>query len=140
MVETMAESRRATKAALKPFVGKWIIVEMEQWDQEYIDMEIPGHFTFRKDGTGHFQFGLVRGEMDCRAQNVSGRVRIEFSWNGSDELDPALGRGWAWIDHEELQGRIFFHLGELLDAPHIYRFAFLNSWNYAGQVCEIGAS
>jgi hypothetical protein len=45
------------KAKLKPFVGKWIVVEMEAWDQDFVNMEVPGHFTFRKDGTGHFQFG-----------------------------------------------------------------------------------
>mgnify|MGYP000847101642 CR=1 FL=1 len=108
----MAESRRAMKAALKPFVGKWIIVEMEEWDQEYVDMEVPGHFTFRKDGTGHFQFGLVRGEMDCRVENAAGKARIEFSWEGNAEMDPALGRGWVWIEREELHGRIFFHMGD----------------------------
>jgi hypothetical protein len=52
----------AMKTSFKPFVGKWSIVEMEAWDQEYIDMEVPGHFTFNKDGTGHFQFGLVQGD------------------------------------------------------------------------------
>jgi hypothetical protein len=108
----MTESKRAMKAALKPFVGKWVILEMMTWDQEFVNMEGPGHFTFGKDGTGHFRFGLVRGEMDCRMENVSGRWRIEFSWEGSNELDPATGRGWAWLDHEELQGRIFFHLGD----------------------------
>jgi hypothetical protein len=100
------------KAKLKPFVGKWIIVEMEVWDQEFVNMEVPGHFTFRKDGTGHFQFGLVQGEMDCRLENASGKARIDFSWEGQDELDPAMGRGWALIENEELQGRIFFHMGD----------------------------
>jgi len=52
-MEKVAESKRAMKAALKPFVGKWVIVEMETWDQEFVNMEGPGHFTFRKDGTGH---------------------------------------------------------------------------------------
>ena len=111
-MEKMAESKRAMKAALKPFVGKWIIVEMEAWDQEFVNMEGPGHFTFSKDGTGHFRFGLVRGEMDCRMDNAAGKARIEFTWEGNDELDPALGRGWAWIEQDELQGRIFFHMGD----------------------------
>jgi len=26
------------KAKLKPFVGKWILVEMEAWDQEFVNM------------------------------------------------------------------------------------------------------
>lgn len=100
------------KTKFKPFIGKWLIVEMEAWDQEYVNMEVPGHFTFNKDGTGHFQFGLVRGEMDCKIETVNGRDRIEFSWEGQDELDPASGRGWAAIDNNELHGRIFFHMGD----------------------------
>jgi len=27
------------------FVGRWKITEMEQWDQDYIDMEEPGIIT-----------------------------------------------------------------------------------------------
>ena len=29
------------KAKLKPFIGKWIIAEMEAWDQEFVNMEVP---------------------------------------------------------------------------------------------------
>ena len=32
----------------KAYVGKWRIVEMEQWDKDFIDEEVPGHFTIRK--------------------------------------------------------------------------------------------
>ena len=60
---------------------------------------------------GHFQFGLVRGEMDCKLKTVDDRERIEFHWEGQDELDPASGRGWAVIENEELHGRILFHQG-----------------------------
>lgn len=97
---------------IKPFVGKWSILEMEAWDREYVNMEVPGYFSFNKDGRGSFQFGLVRGEMDCRLENVGGKARIEFSWEGQDELDPVNGRGWAVIEDEELRGRIFLHLGD----------------------------
>ena len=100
------------KAKPNLFVGKWSIVEMEAWDQEYVNMEVPGHFTFERDGMGHFQFGLVQGEMDCRVETVDGRERIEFSWEGQEELDMASGRGWAVIENKELHGRIFFHLGD----------------------------
>jgi len=87
-------------------------MEMEVWDQDYVNIEVPGHFTFHKDGSGHFQFGLVQGEMDCRLENANGKARIEFSWEGQEELDPASGRGWAMIENEELKGRIFFHQGD----------------------------
>lgn len=73
---------------------------------------VSGHFTFKKDGTGHFHFGLVQGEMDCCIERDNGRERIKFSWEGQEELGPANGRGWAVIENEELHGRIFFHQGD----------------------------
>lgn len=100
------------KTKIKPFIGKWIILEMEAWDQEFVNMEVQGHFTFKKDGTGHFQFGLVRGEMDCYAEIINGRERIEFSWEGQSELDPESGRGWVEIENGEMNGRIFFYHGD----------------------------
>ena len=85
---------------------------MDAWDQAYVNMDVRGHFTFKKDGTGLFQFGLVQGEMDCRVESGERGARIEFSWEGQDELDPASGRGWAVIENAELHGRIFFHQGD----------------------------
>ena len=29
------------KTKLKPFIGKWIIAEMEAWDREFVNMEVP---------------------------------------------------------------------------------------------------
>ena len=66
---------------------------MEAWDQEYVNME-------------------VQGQMDCRIETDGGKERVEFSWEGQDELDPASGRGGAVIENGELHGRIFFHLGD----------------------------
>jgi hypothetical protein len=54
----------------------------------------PAERGFRKDGAGHFQFGLVQGDMDRRLENASGKGRIEFSRERQDELDAASGRGW----------------------------------------------
>jgi hypothetical protein len=70
------------KTEIQPFIGKWSIIEMEVWDQEYVNMEVPGHFTFKKEGMGHFQFGLVQGGMDCRVETLDARERIECSWEG----------------------------------------------------------
>jgi hypothetical protein len=100
------------KGTMKAFVGTWHIVEMDTWDQEYVNMEGPGHFTFKKGGLGNFHFGLVEGEMDCRIERHNGEDRIEFTWEGQVEMDSACGRGWAVIEEGELRGRIFFHLGD----------------------------
>jgi hypothetical protein len=81
---------------------------MEMWNQDFIDMEVSGHFTFEKDGHDHFQFGLVQGDMGGRLEGS----RVEFSWSGNDEMDEASGRGWARIEHGELIGSILFHRGD----------------------------
>ena len=65
--------------AARVFVGHWRITEMEEWDADYFDMEAPAHITIRKDLTGEFQFGLVRGELDGRVASVEGLPRFEFS-------------------------------------------------------------
>jgi uncharacterized protein YndB with AHSA1/START domain len=96
----------------RQFPGKWRITEMEQWDRKYIDMVVPGHFTFGKNGMGEFQFGTVRGEMDCRMEKREGRDRLEFTWEGDEEGHPACGRGWAEVEGKEMKGRLFFHLGD----------------------------
>jgi hypothetical protein len=95
-----------------PFRGKWRIVEMEQWDREYIDLIVPGHITFDDDGNGSFQFGTVEGWLDCRFQSVDGVERVEFSWEGVSENDQACGRGWAAIQDGELRGRLFIHASD----------------------------
>ena len=46
------------------------------------------------------------------------RVCVEFTWAGSDDSDPASGRGWAaHVDSRTLEGRISFHLGDDTTRP-----------------------
>lgn len=94
------------------FIGKWRITEMESWDADYFDMEVPAHLTIRKDLTGEFQFGLVQGELDGRVESNGDETRFEFSWSGFDENDPMTGRGWLQIIGDQAEGRIFMHLGD----------------------------
>ncbi len=96
----------------KAYVGKWCLMEMEQWDKEYIDLVVPGHLTIEKDGTGSLQFGAVEVEVDCRLESINGIERLDFSFEGSDEGDPVCGRGWAQVSGRTMEGRIFFHLGD----------------------------
>ena len=92
-------------------LGKWHITEMDLWDQDYIDMETDGYFSFQKDNIGDFQFGLVQGGIDYRIEKFGSKERLEFSWIGEDEGSPVSGRGWSVIKHGILEGRIYFHLG-----------------------------
>lgn len=101
-----------TKKPSAPFIGRWRIVEMEQWDHEFIDLEGPGHITFAKGGNGSFHFGAVQGYLDCRVEELTEGQRVQFSWMGNDEMDPVFGRGWAVLRNGELHGHLYFHLGD----------------------------
>jgi hypothetical protein len=71
-------------------------------------MLVPAHMTFDATG-GRFEMLCVVGEMDCRFKGS----RVEFSWTGNDEMDPASGRGWGEIAKDgKLRGRIYFHHGD----------------------------
>jgi len=99
------------KVTPNPFVGLWRIVEMEQWDQAFIDLEGPGYIKFSKVGIGEFRFGAVRGDMDCRLTTSPDRACVHFSWVGNDEEDQVAGRGQAAIRNGELFGHLYFHRG-----------------------------
>lgn len=94
------------------FLGTWQIAEMEAWDQDYIDAEIPGFISFDQRGMGEFHFGYVHGYMDCHYTKRDGNEAVEFSWEGNDEMDPASGRGFATIKDGNLVGHLFFHEGD----------------------------
>jgi hypothetical protein len=94
-----------------PFTGRWRIVSMSAWDEDYINEEEEGFFEFDDKGGGEFHFGYVHGQMDCRLTTRDGEPAVEWTWDGNDEMDPAQGRGWAVVKGDELHGMIFFHSG-----------------------------
>src|SRR5687767_6946868 len=95
-----------------PFAGRWRITHMDQWELDFVDAEVEGYFEFDPEGGGEFQFGYVRGFMDCRPGTRDGLACVEWTWDGSDELDPAQGRGWAVLQDGRLHGVIVFHQGD----------------------------
>jgi hypothetical protein len=94
------------------YLGRWRIVEMEMWDQDYIDIEVPGYILFDENDLGEFQFGTVEGSLDYRIEPYEETERLEFSWSGSAEMDPISGRGWAIIKEGKLHGRLSVHQGD----------------------------
>lgn len=92
----------------KSLAGCWRIVWMSEWDQDYVDLEVPGYITLAATGLGNFQFGLVTGEIDWKFQGQ----QIHFAWTGSCEGDDMSGCGQAEIVGNELQGHLYIHLGD----------------------------
>jgi hypothetical protein len=100
----------AKRKSRNPFQGRWRITWMEQWD--FVDEEVEGFFEFSPNNLGSFQFGTVRGDVDYRVGTRNSKPAVEFSWEGRDEMDPVLGRGWAVLGGDEIEGVIFFHHGD----------------------------
>ena len=96
-----------------PVSGRYRIVEMPDFDPEYVDEETEAFIRFDHGGRSEFHFGYVHGFIDYRATEREGKPAVEWSWDGNDEHHPAMGRGWAVPDEDgQLSGVIFFHQGD----------------------------
>lgn len=85
---------------------------MSAWDQDFVDEEEEGYIEFDNLGSGEFHFGYVHGQMDCRLTIRDSESAVEWTWDGNDEMTPAMGRGWAVVKGGELHGMIFFLGGD----------------------------
>ncbi|MBN2023964.1 MAG: hypothetical protein JW809_14365 [Pirellulales bacterium] len=65
-----------------------------------------------KRGLGQFQFAYTQGQIDYRLGQRDGKPAVEFSWDGSADMDAAQGRGWLVLDGDELKGMFYLHLGD----------------------------
>ena len=107
-----------------PFIGEWHITQMDKWDKKAINLVSQANIIFNDDDMGSFLFIAVRGFMDCRFSQRDGKPFVEFSWQGRDERDEALGRGWAMIAEDgSMNGHIFIHCSEdsSFKAHHVKR-------------------
>jgi len=102
----------AKRKSANPFLGRWFIEQMDQWDIEEESEELQAMIEFAPHDVARFQFAGVYGEVDYRLGQRDGRPAVEFSWEGHDEWDHLFGRGWAVVDGDALSGVIYFHLGD----------------------------
>jgi hypothetical protein len=91
--------------------GKWRVTHTPDHD-----MAGPrSYILFTRDG-GEFA-------LDCLTGSIQGRCEgdaVEFTWSGSDEMEPASGHGWAEKqDDGSLEGEICLDGGD--DIPFIAR-------------------
>ena len=84
--------------------GKWHVVEIPDYD-----MALRGaYIRFGKSG-GEFAFDCLTGSI----HGVCEGDAVEFTWEGSDQMDPASGRGWAELqDDGSLEGEICLNNGD----------------------------
>lgn len=95
------------------FQGRWRIVEMDNWSNDYLDLMETAHITFTDASDGEIAFGALIGWLDVRYGMRDGQPCAEFSWQGQDNTDSASGRGWLTMDEQgRILGRLFIHCGE----------------------------
>ena len=100
-------------AFAQAFAGRWRIVEMGNWDNDFLDLVEEAHIIFDGAADGEIVFGALKGFLDVRYGTRDGAAAAEFSWEGNDDNDPASGRGWAMLrtaDH--LVGHFYIHNGD----------------------------
>ncbi len=95
------------------FEGTWHIYEMENWDEDYFNMDVQAFVEVDGKGRGMFQFGLVSGNLDGEVVKEGKVERLEFTWEGNDEDDDASGSGWLKVKAgDKLDGYIKMHQGD----------------------------
>jgi hypothetical protein len=109
-----SETRRGRHAhdSRGPRLYFTVIVSMSAWDEDYFNEEVQAFIEFEDEMMGRFQFGAVRGFIDCRYDTRGGLPAVEFSWEGQNDSDPGCGRGWGVLRDGGIEGRLFFHTGD----------------------------
>jgi hypothetical protein len=89
-------------------LGKWRIVQLPDYEEDYADMVEAAYILFEPT-RGEFAFGCVTGAFAGGGDYDA----VEFDWDGNDEMDEACGSGWAELqDDGSLQGEIRLHGGD----------------------------
>ena len=100
-------------AFAKAFAGRWRIVEMDVWDSDFLDLVEEAHLTLTGEAAGEIAFGALQGALDVRYGSRDGAACAEFSWEGSDDNDPACGRGWVALGSAgRLVGHFYIRNGD----------------------------
>jgi len=87
--------------------GKWRIVQMPDYLDDFPDMAEPAYILFGQS-SGEFAFGCISGTI----HSIASGNACEFNWSGNDEMDEASGDGWAELQEDgTLEGEICFQNG-----------------------------
>ena len=90
-------------------VGRWRIVAMPDYVEDYPDMMEPAYILFNGNGSGEFAFGCITGHLT----DAGDGDHVAFSWQGNDEMEETQGGGWAQIQPDgSITGQIRFDNGD----------------------------
>ncbi len=90
-------------------IGRWRIIEADQWDREYLDLVEPAFIRFDRDGSGELAFGVVTASLHLDYAHTV----VFFTFEGSDEGDEVGGSGSAELTEDgALEIELSFHNGD----------------------------
>ena len=80
--------------------GKWRIVEMELWDNDFLDMMGPAYIAFDGKAGGEFAFGCVTAGLHCRKtpQALTSPGKATTKWT---KLPAMVGRNVKKTDRSK---------------------------------------
>lgn len=84
--------------------GTYEIIEMDTWDKDAIDLVETGYISI-KGKKGQLHFICIDGQMEIQKAND----KYMFTWEGTNECDPAGGYGDFTCSGNTLTGRIYLH-------------------------------
>ena len=80
----------------KAFVGRWRIVEMDNWDSDFLHLVEEAHLTFEGKSDGEIAFGALKGFLDVRyGARETVRPARSSHGEGHDENDLRGAGRWA---------------------------------------------
>lgn len=95
------------------YPGTYRIVELSDWSGDELEREKDAHIEFRRDLSGSFDFGPVKGEIQGEIELYRGLERLEFTWEGKEGKTVGFGGGWVVLKGDEgLEGRLKSHKGD----------------------------
>src|SRR5258708_5280570 len=72
----------------KAFAGRWRIVEMDNWDSDFLDLVEEAHLTFEGKSDGGIAFGGLKGFLDVRYGARDGSACAEFHGKDTTRMTP----------------------------------------------------
>ena len=62
----------------KAFAGSWRIVEMDNWDDDFLDLVEEAHLALRGAADGEIAFGALKGSWTCATARATARPAPSF--------------------------------------------------------------
>lgn len=113
----MNSPRKQSKPPRTALTGRWDIVQMEEFDEDYFDLgEEKPYMTLTSSGTddvrGEYAIGLSNGSLEGALRKFGDETLFIFSYAGMDEMDPVEGAGWIRLTGPDtLEGEFLGVLG-----------------------------